>query len=122
MDRPPAGDLIRMNPAEDQQMVVFRQMMQCPDRRPKALVLVQKAEYPDQYGVFRKAGQVRKMRPASAGASLLDIAHAKKRQRMIEDIIEAVEIFGVVEVAAVMHNDAHLLAPLQASQMICHSP
>jgi hypothetical protein len=44
-------DLIRVNAAKDQQMVIWRQMMEGLDGRPEPLVFVQKAENTDQHSV-----------------------------------------------------------------------
>ena len=57
MKRLTGGDLIRVDAAENQQMVVCRKVVERLDRRAKSLVLVQETENTDQDGVANSVGK-----------------------------------------------------------------
>ena len=54
MNLPMLGNLVWMNAAEDQQMVIFGQVMERLDRCPEAFVLVEESKDSDQH---RNLGQ-----------------------------------------------------------------
>src|SRR5580700_4758147 len=91
--------------------------MQRPDCGAKTLVLIQKAEHADQYGISRQALENRETTAGSIGANRVDLAGSEKRQRVIEDIVDPVKVSGIVEVASVMNDRADLFYPLQVAQM-----
>src|ERR1700726_1362466 len=53
----------------------------------------------------------------STGANGIGLGTAEESQRMVEDIVDAVEIFGIVQIAAVMDDRADLLRSLDPAQM-----
>ncbi len=91
--------------------------MQGLNGRAKTLVLIQKSENPDQYGIRRQAFEHREAVARGAGADRFDIASPQKRQRVIEDVVEAVKVFGVVQVASIVDDRADLFVSLQPSQV-----
>jgi hypothetical protein len=60
MNLPMLGNLVWMNAAEDQQMVVFGQVMERLDRCPEAFVLVEETKDPDQYRILGQGIEHRK--------------------------------------------------------------
>ena len=60
-----AGDFLRMNAAENQQVVVFRQMLQRLNRSSDTLVFVEEPEHADQRRIGRQLVEHRKCRRAA---------------------------------------------------------
>ena len=54
VDRAMRGDLVRVDAAKEQQMMIIRQMMQRLDRGSEAFVFVQEAKHADQHRVGRQ--------------------------------------------------------------------
>ena len=61
MNLPMLGNLVWMNAAEDQQMVVFGQVMERLDRCPEAFVLVEEPKTPISTASSGKASSIGKL-------------------------------------------------------------
>ena len=51
------------------------------------------------------------------GTNALGLGIAEKGQRVVEDIADAVEVFGVTQIAAVVDDSADLLRSLDPAQI-----
>ena len=69
----PRGDLLRVHAAEDQQMIVFRQMLQRLNGGSDSFVFVDETENPDQHRVGRQGVEHRKAPARGAAAQRLDL-------------------------------------------------
>src|SRR5260221_4048831 len=106
-----------MDAAEDQQMVVCRQMMESLDGRPEPLVLVQEPENADQHCVSWQRGEHRQGLARGTRANGIGLGIAEKGQGVVEDVANAVEISGVEQIAVVMNDRADLLRLLDPAEM-----
>ena len=76
-------DFIWMDPAENQQMIIFRQVMQCLDDGIESLVAAEKAEDPDQLAPARDVIEHRKFLPGCRAPNIRHFGGRQKRQGMV---------------------------------------
>ena len=114
-------DLVRVNAAEDQQVMVVRQVLQRLNGRSDTLVFVEKAKNPDQDRVGWQLGEHRKAAPRGAAADGLGLGSPEKGQRVVENLLDAIEVPCVVEISTVVNDRAHLLLALCPAQLAGYS-
>ncbi|MGH7045310.1 MAG: hypothetical protein ACREE2_02830 [Stellaceae bacterium] len=117
VDRLVRLDFIWMHPAKDQEMIILRQMVQCPDYRIETFVSPEKAKNAYQLGISRYPVQQRKLITRSGSPDLPGFVFAEKGQRMIIDVAQSVHISHVPLFAASVHDNRDRLQPLGAAQM-----
>src|SRR5205085_7502667 len=105
-----------MDPAENQQMIIFRQVMQCLDDGIESLVAAEKAEDPDQLAPARDVIEHRKFLPGCRAPNIRHFGGRQKRQGMVIHIPHAVCEFHLPKVAAGMHDQRDGLEALSAPQ------
>src|SRR5258707_72657 len=110
-------ELDRVDAAEDQQMVVCRQMMESLDGRPEPLVLVQEPENADQHCVGWQRGEHRQGLARGTRANGIGLGIAEEGQRVVEDVADAVEVSGVEQIAVGMNDRADLLRLLDPAEI-----
>jgi len=85
-----ALDFIGMDPAENQQVMIFWQVVQCPDDGIEPLVAPEKAENPDQSVSGRDIVEHRKFFPRRAAPNFRHLGGGQKRQGMVIHVPHAV--------------------------------
>ena len=113
----PRGDLLRMDAAKDQQMMVFRQMLQRLNGGSDAFVFVDETENPDQHRVGRQRVEHRKLAARGAAAQRLDLVQRQIGERVIEHVSDAVEVADIVAITPVMDDRADLLVALNPPEL-----
>src|SRR5271155_1305057 len=99
-------DFIWVDAAENQQMIIFRQVMQCLDDGIEPLVAPEKPEHPDQSASGRDVIEYRKLFSGCSAPNVRHFGGGQKRQRMVIHITHAVREFHLREVAAGMASPA----------------
>ena len=93
-------DFVGVNPAKNQQMILFRQVVQRANDRIEPLVAPEKAEHADQFAVVWRLIEDRKPVAGRGAAHFAGVGEAEKRQRMVIDVAHAVDVFHVDVIAA----------------------
>jgi len=107
---------IRVDPTEDQQMMVLGQVMQCPNDGVEPLVAAEKSENPDQSACGRDAIEHRKFFSRRGASDVRHLGGRQKRQRMVVYMPHAMREFHMPKVAAGVHDHGHRLEALGASK------
>jgi hypothetical protein len=110
-------DLVRMNAAEDQQVMIVREVSQGLDSGPDSLIFIEETKDADQHAVI---GQPVEHGKAAARRALPDCRQfggCEIRQRVVENVSEAVDVVDIAQVAPVMDDRGDVLVALQAAQV-----
>ena len=78
-------DLVRVNAAENQQMMVVRQVVQRPMAVPIPLYSLRKPKTPTSTASGGKSSSIAKALPRGAAADGIDLGRPEKGQRVVED-------------------------------------
>ena len=82
-----------------------------------AFVFVDETENPDQHGVVRQRVEHRKLAARGAAAQRLDLVQRQIRERVIEDLPDAVQVSDIVAIAPVVDDRADLLVSLDPPEL-----
>src|ERR1700674_169300 len=96
-------DFVRVNAAEDQQMVIFGQVMQGPYDSVKPLVPPEEAKDADQLAFLGNRVQHGEFIARSGATNILHFGGGEKGKRMVVDVSHAVDEFHVREVTTGVH-------------------